>query len=260
MRYLIRPLDLKGIDKLVYEAIYEKIYDFDNMLCAYTYRQIAEDIRKEFKLEYNPKQIMLSIKKLVKSNYLQIKEIGKKGTPTTFKIIKIKEIKEKQIDYKYETDKKQIDLEIATDKEAIETDNKHIGNTLETPYNKKKKKDINIYSRVIEKLNSIANTSYRASTKKTQSLIDARVKDGFMEEDFNKVIDIKANEWLGTEFEKFLRPETLFGTKFEGYLNQANKKATTGIVGSKNNKVNSSICNTSNKNTQKVEFINNFSN
>ena len=25
--------------------------------------------------------------------------------------------------------------------------------------------------------------------------------------------------WQGTEWEKFLRPETLFGTKFEGYLN-----------------------------------------
>jgi hypothetical protein len=39
-------------------------------------------------------------------------------------------------------------------------------------------------------------------------------------EDFKRVIDIKAAEWLGTENDQYLRPQTLFGTKFEGYLNQ----------------------------------------
>ena len=42
--------------------------------------------------------------------------------------------------------------------------------------------------------------------------------------DFKKVIDSKSNEWLGTDFEKYLRPATLFGSKFESYLNEANKK------------------------------------
>ena len=37
---------------------------------------------------------------------------------------------------------------------------------------------------------------------------------------FKIFIDNKAFEWLGTYFEKFLRPETLFSNKFEGYLNQ----------------------------------------
>lgn len=40
-------------------------------------------------------------------------------------------------------------------------------------------------------------------------------------EDFKKVIDWKVSEWTGTDMEKYLRPETLFGTKFEGYLNAA---------------------------------------
>lgn len=40
-------------------------------------------------------------------------------------------------------------------------------------------------------------------------------------EDFKRVIDWKSSEWAGTEMEKYLRPETLFGTKFEGYLNAA---------------------------------------
>ena len=43
-------------------------------------------------------------------------------------------------------------------------------------------------------------------------------------EDFYSVIDKKTAEWLNTEQEKYLRPETLFGTKFESYLNQKNGK------------------------------------
>ena len=35
------------------------------------------------------------------------------------------------------------------------------------------------------------------------------------------MIEKKAKEWMGTEMEKYLRPETLFGPKFEGYLNQS---------------------------------------
>jgi predicted phage replisome organizer/uncharacterized phage protein (TIGR02220 family) len=82
--------------------------------------------------------------------------------------------------------------------------------------------DIKIYSPVIEYLNSKCNTKYRTTAKKTKDLINARTNEGFTLEEFKKVIDNKSAEWLGTEFEKFLRPETLFGTKFESYLNQKN--------------------------------------
>ena len=77
-----------------------------------------------------------------------------------------------------------------------------------------------IYSRVIEYLNSKTGKSYKSATRKTQSLIKARIDEGFNEEEFFKVIDNKVSEWKGTEYEKYLRPETLFGNKFEGYLNQ----------------------------------------
>lgn len=77
-----------------------------------------------------------------------------------------------------------------------------------------------IYSQVIEYLNSKTGKSYKSTTRKTQSLIKARIDEGFNEEEFFKVIDNKVSEWKGTEYEKYLRPETLFGNKFEGYLNQ----------------------------------------
>lgn len=77
----------------------------------------------------------------------------------------------------------------------------------------------NIYSSVTEYLNSKAGTKYKPTSGKTKRLIDARVNEGFSLEDFQTVIDKKVSEWKGTEWEKFLRPETLFGNKFEGYLN-----------------------------------------
>ena len=75
------------------------------------------------------------------------------------------------------------------------------------------------FKTIIAYLNDKAGTNYRASSKKTQTCIHARIAEGFTIDDFKTVIDKKCFEWMGTEFEKFLRPETLFGTKFEGYLN-----------------------------------------
>lgn len=50
--------------------------------------------------------------------------------------------------------------------------------------------------------------------------MNARLNEGYTVEDFYTVIDKKYDEWQGTEREKYLRPETLFGNKFESYLNQ----------------------------------------
>jgi len=74
---------------------------------------------------------------------------------------------------------------------------------------------------VIDYLNLKVGTSYRSSTPKTKSLISARLNDGFCLNDFKRVIDVKVAEWKDDpEMSKFLRPETLFGTKFESYLQQ----------------------------------------
>ena len=55
-----------------------------------------------------------------------------------------------------------------------------------------------------------------------------RTDEGFTLDDFKQVVNNKVAEWKGTDMEKYLRPETLFGTKFEGYLNQeSNNNQTT---------------------------------
>lgn len=89
-----------------------------------------------------------------------------------------------------------------------------------TNNNDNNNKELNIYTQIINYLNEKAETAFRSTTKKTKDLISARQREGFALDDFKKVIDIKATEWKGTDMQKYLRPETLFGTKFEGYLNQ----------------------------------------
>ena len=77
---------------------------------------------------------------------------------------------------------------------------------------------------IVNYLNGVTGKNYRTSTRKTRSLIKARINEGFTVDDFKKVIDIKHNEWsLNPKMSKYLRPETLFGTKFESYLNQETK-------------------------------------
>ena len=82
------------------------------------------------------------------------------------------------------------------------------------------KSDTIPYQSILAYLNQQAQTSYRATSKATQQLIKARFNEGFTEQDFYKVIDNKVATWLNNEFAKYLRPQTLFGTKFEGYLNE----------------------------------------
>lgn len=94
-------------------------------------------------------------------------------------------------------------------------------NATDIDIDKDKEEDKNkeIYTVVVSYLNEKAGTKYRPTSAKTKTAIHARIADGFTVEDFQTVIDKKCAEWIGTEWEKFLRPSTLFGTKFEEYLN-----------------------------------------
>lgn len=77
---------------------------------------------------------------------------------------------------------------------------------------------------IVSYLNECAGTNYKPSTKATQRHITARLNEGFRIEDFKSVIYSKAVEWRDTDMAKYLRPETLFGSKFESYLNACNTK------------------------------------
>ena len=86
------------------------------------------------------------------------------------------------------------------------------------------------YKEVINYLNLKTNSHYKATADKNKKVIRARYKEGYRLEDFKKVIDIKTKEWQHTEWEKYLRPVTLFGTKFDNYLNQKEIKKSHGKI------------------------------
>lgn len=74
---------------------------------------------------------------------------------------------------------------------------------------------------IVDHLNKKTGKNFKANSKKTKSFINARLKEGFTVKDFKKVINIKTHEWKNDKkMEQYLRPETLFGNKFESYLNQ----------------------------------------
>jgi len=82
-------------------------------------------------------------------------------------------------------------------------------------------KEKDVVSEIISFLNVSTGKHFKENTNKTKILINARLKDGFTIDDFKSVIEIKCSQWMyDKKMNSFLRPETLFGTKFESYLNE----------------------------------------
>lgn len=117
--------------------------------------------------------------------------------------------------HKYQIFDQQIDQQMTNERPTSDqrvTTNNNIKN------DKNNKNEI--YNSIVDYLNEKAGTKYKASTKKTQSCIHARLSEGFTVDDFKNVIDKKCADWLtDAKMSQYLRPETLFGTKFESYLN-----------------------------------------
>ena len=87
---------------------------------------------------------------------------------------------------------------------------------------KEQEKPGDIVARVVAYLNNKAGRTFKPTTKATQGHIKNRLREGFEEEDFYKVIDNRVAEWTNDpKMNQYLRPETLFGPKFEGYLQTA---------------------------------------
>lgn len=76
------------------------------------------------------------------------------------------------------------------------------------------------YAEVIEHFNKVIGSKYKSNSKEIIRLIKQRIREGFNKEDFISVINKKYNDWRDTKYACFLRPKTLFGDKFESYVNQ----------------------------------------
>ena len=117
-------------------------------------------------------------------------------------------------------------LETKQTEDIVETKKDNVRQEIEKE--KELEKDKEIYKHIVDYLNEKVGTHYRATNKTTQKHINARLKEGYTYDDFKIVIDKKCAEWKGTSMEQYLRPETLFGTKFENYLNA--KTHTKGVT------------------------------
>ncbi len=100
---------------------------------------------------------------------------------------------------------------------------KNINSPVDTGRNEKI--DINKIFReeIIDYLNQKTNRKYRASSLKAKRHINARIQEGYCIDDFKSVIDKKVAQWLhDPKMNDYLRPQTLFGTNFDDYLNSNN--------------------------------------
>jgi uncharacterized phage protein (TIGR02220 family) len=82
------------------------------------------------------------------------------------------------------------------------------------------------FKKIIGYLNSKTGKSYKHNTAKVKTHLGARLNEGYTDEECFRVIDNKCVDWLGQPKEKFLRPETIFGNKFDGYLNEGGARSS----------------------------------
>lgn len=219
--------------------------NYDTDVAGYTINQLV--VNSDKRLNLTTQKVRTILKKFEKQGYIEFLSSGSKGKESTLKLT----VKQQLFNNNATNKTEQLQQVEVLGNNNLTTNQQQSNNTTK----KKEKDNNNIYSLVIDYLNRKASTNYRASTKNTQSFINARLKEGYTVEDFKKVVDSKSKEWLNTDFEKYLRPATLFGTKFENYLNEANKKTPTAIgAENKNIKVNPSICNPRRKYTQSCDI------
>ena len=138
------------------------------------------------------------IRQLREKGYIESEIIYKEGT---------KEIDKRYIKILNDPIKENLNTPI---KENFKENNTNINNTFN-----------NYIVEIVNYLNDVAGKNFKHTTRKTQTLIKARLREGFTVDDFKRVIDNKTKEWKhDPKMSKYLRPETLFGTKFESYLNE----------------------------------------
>ena len=78
-----------------------------------------------------------------------------------------------------------------------------------------------ICQEVITYLNQVTKKNFNKNTASHHKYIKARLKEGYKLKDFKHVVNVMAATWMGTDYERYLQPQTLFGNKFDSYLNRS---------------------------------------
>ena len=125
-------------------------------------------------------------------------------------------LKELEVECQYASDKNGITVSVG--KSAVKSNLPAVATEVKEP--KATRKNVELIGQIILYLNQKTNKNYSIEAKEAQKCIHARIAEGYSLQDFKKVIDIKVSKWLNTPQEDYLRPITLFGTKFNSYLNE----------------------------------------
>ena len=196
---------LSALDKCIFAEI--DSYSLNEKGCYASNKYLAEFC------QCSESQISKSISKLIKYGYLQCLSFNGRQRVLQSSLVNIT----RQSSKIYEADWQNLRPINKEDKQNNK-ENIYIGQVAE----------------IIAYLNDKLHTKYSAKSAANVRLIIARLKDGYTVENFKTVIDKKYSEWNGTEFAAYLRPQTLFGTKFDSYLNAPIRKKTqskTNAVG-----------------------------
>ena len=176
-------------------------------------------------LNCNRRNINAKLKRLKESGYLEItRSQDDDGSDYIYTLKEREDVSVNNVSSSDYTSSSDVSVNNVSSSDVSVNDtltNTNITNTDVTniDYNKEE-----IYKEVIDYLNMKIGSNYKHTTKSTQTKINARLNEGYNLDDFIAVIDKKSKEWLGTNMEQYLRPETLFGAKFESYLNQKEVK------------------------------------
>lgn len=81
---------------------------------------------------------------------------------------------------------------------------------------------LRISEKVIGRLNDLSDKKFRYDTEGTLYLIRCKIGDGYTEENLLLVVEEMCRRWKDDPVSRlWMRPETLFGKHFEGYLQEA---------------------------------------
>ena len=147
-------------------------------------------------------------------------------TGTTYKVLNYNVYQGFSEEKKHQTAQR-IEHQTAQQKDNDLNNELHINKNEKNEKNEKKKDIVEQeldpipYREIIEYLNQKAGKNFKHSAAGNKKVIKARWNEGYRVDEFKRVIDVKAAEWLNDEnMNQYLQPSTLFGNKFDQYLNQ----------------------------------------
>jgi len=76
---------------------------------------------------------------------------------------------------------------------------------------------------IVAYLNARTGKDYRLDDR-ARAAIQDRISDGLSIDELRHVVDVKVEQWMGTDMEGFLRPQTLFGEKAADYAQERLKE------------------------------------